>query len=168
MYKLLNRCEKTLTCLSGASVFVMMCFTTVDATGRYLFNRPITGTYEITESYLAVATVFLGICYGYREGAYIRVTFFIDRMPRAVKLALNYFAQIFSIFLGLSFLFTTAFQAYRKSLSGITLGFLPFPIWPAYVIVSIGFLFATLLMILDLWRVKRGESHLFQEEALEK
>jgi TRAP-type C4-dicarboxylate transport system permease small subunit len=151
--------------LATVSTFVMMCLTTSDAVGRYVFNRPISGVYEITESYLAVATVFLGICYAYRGGAYIRVSFFVDRMPRKVKVALNYFVQVFSILLSVFFLIASALQAYRKFASGITLSFLRFPIWPAYVIVCMGFFFTTLLMMLDLWRIKTGESDLFKEES---
>jgi TRAP-type C4-dicarboxylate transport system permease small subunit len=165
MRKLLDRSENVLTNLAAVSTFIMMCLTTIDAVGRYIFNRPISGAYEITERYLAVATVFLGICYAYRGGAYIRVSFFVDRMPPTVKLALNYFVQVFSILLSLAFLIATAYQAYRKFSSGITLGFLPFPIWPAYGLVSVGFFFTTLLMILDLWRIKKGESDLFKEES---
>jgi TRAP-type C4-dicarboxylate transport system permease small subunit len=168
MLKLLNRCENVLTYLAILSIFTMMCLTTVDTIGRYIFRRPIGGTYEITESYLAIAVVFLGISYAYRGGAYIRVTFLVDRMTWRVKTALNYLVQVFSILLSVGFLITTALQAYRKSFSGITLGFLPFPLWPAYLIVSIGFLFTTLLMILDLRRVKKGKSDLLQKEALEK
>lgn len=165
MLKLLNRCENVLTYSATVSTFVMMCLTTADAVGRYVFNHPISGVYEITESYLAVATVFLGICYAYRGGAYIRVSFFVDRMPQKVKIALNYFVQVFSILLSVSFLIATTIQACRKFASGITLSFLPFPIWPAYVIVSVGFFFVTLLMVLDLWRVRTGESNLFKEES---
>ncbi len=165
MYKVLNRCENVLTYSAAVSTFMMMCLTTFDAAGRYLFNHPISGAYEITESYLAVATVFLGIGYAYRGGAFIRVSFFVDRMPKGVKLMLNYFVQVFSILLSISFLIATTLQAYRKFASGITLSFLPFPLWPAYIIVFLGFFFTTLLMVLDLWRIRTGESDLFKEES---
>jgi TRAP-type C4-dicarboxylate transport system permease small subunit len=75
MYKLLNRCENLLTYLATISTFIIMGLTTADAAGRYIFNRPIVGAYEITERYLMIAAVFLGICTAYRGGAFIRVTF---------------------------------------------------------------------------------------------
>jgi TRAP-type C4-dicarboxylate transport system permease small subunit len=56
---------------------------------EYLFNRPITGAYEITANYLMVAAVFLATGYGYRQGAYIRY-FLADRLPRKVKLVVNH------------------------------------------------------------------------------
>jgi len=165
MQKLLNRCENLLTYLATISTFIIMVLTTVDAAGRYIFNRPIVGAYEITERYLMIAAVFLGICTAYRGGAFIRVTFFVDRLPRKGKVVLNYFAQIFSILLSLSFLLASIDQTRRKIASGIILGLWSIPIWPAYMIVSIGFFFITLLLILDLWRVREGKSSLFKEES---
>jgi TRAP-type C4-dicarboxylate transport system permease small subunit len=165
MRKFLERSERILANVAGLSIVSMMCLTTVDAIGRYAFNRPIPGAYETTESYLAVAAVFFGICYAYRGGAFIRVSFFVDHMPPAVKLVLNYFVQVFSILLCAALLMATALQAYRKYGSGIKLSFLPFPIWPAYVLVSVGFLLTTWVMVLDLWKIKKGESNLFKDES---
>ena len=81
----------------------MMCLTTADALSRYLFNRPITGAYEITEKYLMVATIFLGVCYAYRGGVFIRVTFLVDHLPRAVKLLAHYLAHLLSMRSSFSF-----------------------------------------------------------------
>ena len=145
MHKCFDRIENVLTSLAGVSTVIIMCLTTVDAVGRYVFGRPISGAYEITESYLAVATVFLGVCYAYRGGAFIRVTFFVDRMPRNVKAVLNYFVQVFSILLSVFFLIAAIVQTSRKYVADITLSFLPLPIWPAYAIVCVGFFFMTSL-----------------------
>ena len=60
----------------------MMLLTSADALCRYLLNSPILGAYEITEKYLIVAMIFLGLSYAYRGGVFIRVTFLVDRMPR--------------------------------------------------------------------------------------
>ena len=43
----------------GAGVLgIMMLFTVSDVAGRYLFNKPITGTYEISTLMLVVVSVF--------------------------------------------------------------------------------------------------------------
>ena len=81
MQKLLKGCETAMLYISSLSTFVLMLLTTADAGGRYLFNRPITGAYEITTNYLMIAAVFMALTFGYREGAYIRVTFLADRLP---------------------------------------------------------------------------------------
>ena len=97
MEKFLYRCERVLTYIAVLSIFIMMCLTTADAIGRYFFGRPITGAYELTEKYFMLVTIFLGIAYAYRGGAFIRVGILMDRMPRKVKVPINYFGQIFSI-----------------------------------------------------------------------
>ena len=77
--KVLWRCELVLVYTSVVATVAIMCLTSADALSRYLLNRPITGAYEITEKYLMVAAIFLGLSYAYRGGLFIRVTFLVDR-----------------------------------------------------------------------------------------
>ena len=94
--------------------------------GRYLFNRPITGAYEITTNYLMIAAVFLGVSYGYRQGAYIRVTFLVDHLPGAVKLVVNHFVQMLSVVYGVLLVIATYKQALRTIATHTTLSSLDF------------------------------------------
>ena len=55
--------ELVLVYAGVVAAFLMMCLTSADAICRYLLNSPILGAYEITEKYLMVATVFLGLSY---------------------------------------------------------------------------------------------------------
>jgi len=166
MKKLLNGCELVMLYVSTMSTFVLMLLTTADAGGRYLFNRPITGAYEITSNYLEIAAVFLAVCYGYREGAYIRVTFLVDRLPSKVKLYINYLVQVISMFYGVLLVIATSQQALRVIADHTTLSSLDFiPLGPAYVIVPIGLFFMSLAMLLDIRKVRKGESALFREES---
>ena len=95
--KILYRCELALLYLGVFATFAMMCLTSGDALSRYVFNRPIMGAYEITEKYLMVAAIFLGLSYGYRGGLFIRVTFLVDRLSGAARLAADYFAFLVSL-----------------------------------------------------------------------
>jgi TRAP-type C4-dicarboxylate transport system permease small subunit len=166
MRKLLNGCELVMLYVSTMSTFVLMLLTTADAGGRYLFNRPITGAYEITSNYLEVAAVFLAMCYGYREGAYIRVTFLVDRLPGIVKLYINYLVQTISMVYGVLLVIGTSQQALRVISDHTTLSSLDFiPLGPAYVIVPVGLFFMSLAMLLDIRKVGKGGSALFREES---
>jgi len=166
MQKLLNAFELVMVCVSCLSTFVLMLLTTADAGGRYLFNRPITGAYEITSNYLMIAAVFLAVCYGYRTGAYIRVTFLADRLPRKVKLYVDYFVQIVSMLYGALLIVATYQQALRVIANHTTLSALEsVPLGPAYVIVPVGLFFMSLMMLLDIRKVRKGESSLFGEES---
>ncbi len=161
----LLRCEAVLIYAAVLATFVMMCLTSVDAASRYLINSPITGAYEVTEKYLMVAGTFLGFSYAYRGGVFIRVAFLVDRLPAALKLLCNYFAQIVSLIYCLVFVVATTQQALRAIAEATTLSTLPILVGPAYFLVPVGFFAMTVLMLIDLPRVRTGQSHLFGEDS---
>jgi TRAP-type C4-dicarboxylate transport system permease small subunit len=143
----------------------MMCLTSADAISRYLLNRPIVGAYEITEKYLMVAAIFLGLSYAYRGGVFIRVTFLVDRLPAPLKLLTFYFAHLVSLLFCLIILVATTQQALLGLRDDTTLSALPLLVGPAYCLVPLGFLALTVLMLIDLTRIRSGRSYLFREEA---
>jgi TRAP-type C4-dicarboxylate transport system permease small subunit len=163
--KILWRCELVLLYAGVLATFAMMCLTSADALSRYLLNRPIVGAYEITEKYLMVAAIFLGLSYAYRGGLFIRVTFLVDRLPHAIKLAANYVAHLITLGFCLILLVATAQQAWRGWHVNTTLSALPIPVGPAYSLVPLGLLALTVLMLIDLPRIRRNRSYLFREEA---
>ena len=166
MEKFLQRCERVLTSVAVFSIFIMMCLTTTEAIGRYFFSRPITGAYELTEKYFMLITIFLGIAYAYRGGAFIRVGILMDRMPMKVKVPVNYFAQVFSIVYGAVLVIASIQQLVRTLRHGTTLASLSFiPLWPGIIVIPIGLLLMCLFMLVDLPRVKKGTSALFQDET---
>jgi TRAP-type C4-dicarboxylate transport system permease small subunit len=163
--KLLWRCELALVYAGVLATFAMMCLTSADALSRYLFNSPILGAYEITEKYLMVAAIFLGLSYAYRGGVFIRVTFLVDRLPPALKLSVNYIAHLISLAFCVLVVVATAQQAWRGLQDDTTLSALPILVGPAYCLVPLGFLALGIAMLVDLARVRSGNSYLFREEA---
>jgi TRAP-type C4-dicarboxylate transport system permease small subunit len=162
------RIEKVFTFLAMAATFVMLCLTTTDAMGRYFFNQPVTGAFEITEKYLMVLCIYFGLAYAYRQGANIRITLLLSRFPLRAKLVIDYVAQIFSI-LFIAFLFVSATRINLGRLDDVIelSKEVSIPLWPAYVIISVGLLFMGLLVLLDLRQVKTGKSGLFKDESSE-
>ena len=163
--KWLERCELGLVYAGVVATFLMMCLTSGDAVSRYLFNRPVIGAYEITEKYLMVAAIFLGLSYAYRGGVFIRVTFLVDRLPPALKQVANHVAHLLSLAFCAFILVATGQQAWRGLHDDTTLSALPLLVGPAYCLVPLGFLALTVVMLADLPRVRSGKSYLFREEA---
>jgi TRAP-type C4-dicarboxylate transport system permease small subunit len=163
--KLLSRCETALLYVGVLANLAMMCLTSADALSRYAFNAPINGAYEITEKYLMVASIFLGLSYGYRGGLFIRVTFLVDRLSGGARLAADYFAFLISLAFSGLFLWATVIQGWRGLHDDTELSTLPILVGPAYCIVPIGFLALTILMLVDLPRVGKGRSLLFTQES---
>jgi len=163
--KLLTRCELVLLYIGVLATFAMMCLTSADALSRYALNRPILGALEITEKYLMVAAIFMGLSYGYRGGLFIRVTFLVDRLTGTARIAADYFAFLVSLLFCLVILWATAVQGWRGLHEDTELSTLPILVGPAYCFVPIGFLALVLLMIADLPRVRRRQALLFTQES---
>src|SRR5262249_57600784 len=95
--KWLAGCKLALLYLAIFATGAMMVLTTADTASRYFLNRPILGAYEITEKYLMVAAIFLGLSYAYRGGAFIRVTFLVDRLSPRLQLPPAHFPHLISL-----------------------------------------------------------------------
>jgi TRAP-type C4-dicarboxylate transport system permease small subunit len=163
--KWLARCELLLVYAAVLAAAGMMLLTSADALSRYLLNRPILGAYELTEKYLMVAAVFLGLSYAYRGGAFIRVTFLVDRLPRGWKLLADHVAHLLSLAYCLIFVVATGQQAWLALGDSTTLTTLPVLVGPAYLIVPAGFLALTVMMLIDLPRVRHGRALLFVRDS---
>lgn len=158
-------CESVLLYVAVLATFLLMILTTFDAASRYLLNHPITGAYEISEKYLIVAAIFLGLSYAYRGGVFVRVTFLVDQLPATAKLLCNYVAQILSLSYCVILVWTSGRAAIRNLADDTTLSTLPLLVGPAYLLVPIGFLFMALLMLVDVGRVRTERSYLFRDDV---
>lgn len=163
MQRWLDRCEWVLTLVAAAATFGMMLLTTADAGGRYLVNRPILAAYELTTTYLMIAAVFLAMPYAYRQGANIRVTFLVVRLGPTARRAVNHVVQLISMLYCAALVFATFQQTRHVMTTRTTFVTLDLPLWPAHLIVCIGLLLTTLMLLLDLFEVRKGRSSLFRD-----
>jgi TRAP-type C4-dicarboxylate transport system permease small subunit len=164
MARWLDGCERVLTLVAALATFAMMLLTTADAAGRYLLNRPILAAYELTTNYLMVAVVFLAMPYAYRQGANIRVTFLANRLGRTARRVVDHAVQIVSILYTAALVYATGQQARHVLGTGTTFATLDLPLWPAHVLVCLGLFVTSLMLLLDLGRVRTGRSSLFAGE----
>jgi TRAP-type C4-dicarboxylate transport system permease small subunit len=165
MKKILASFEAGMLYIGCFMTFVMMLLTTADAFGRYLFNSPIIGAYEVTANYLMVAAIFLSVAYGYRGGSYIRVTFLMERLHGKVKTVINQVVQLGSLLYGFLLVAASLRQVFRVYGNRTSLSSFDFPLWPAYVFVPVGLFVMCLLMLIDFRKVKTGGSPLFKDES---
>ena len=167
--KLLDRImavvEAAFTTVATLCAALMMLLTSADAFSRYALNSPLLGAYEITEKYLMVASIFLGLAYAYRGGAFIRVTFLVDRLSGPARQIADHFAYLVTLGFALIILYATAQQSLRALGDATTLNTLPILTGPAYCLVPLGFLAMTLLLIADLPRIRTRQSALFATDA---
>lgn len=164
--KPLDAVERFFSLLAMTAVFIMACLTAADAMGRYFFNQPITGAFEFTENYLMIFAVYFAFARAYKNGANIRITFFLSRFSPKANLIIRYFVQIFSIlYLAFIVISTTRINLSRLDNAVELTQTISMPIWPAYIIISLGLVFVNIFVFLDLWHVKSGKSGLFKESS---
>ena len=70
--------------LGAIALFAMMILTTVDVAGRYLFNAPVLGAFEITE-YLILILVFSFLADTQSQKIHVSVDLLFERFPESVR-----------------------------------------------------------------------------------
>ena len=93
MKNLAARLEIVLGSVSAVVLFLMMMVTAVDVIGRYLFNTPLAGGFELTEMMLA-ALIFCGLPLVSKRREHIVIDTFDPFMSRQVKQFFNVLADV--------------------------------------------------------------------------
>jgi len=85
--------ERLLGVIAGAVLFAMMMLTAVDVVGRYVFNRPVAGAFEVTEMMLT-ALIYCGLPLVSQRRDHIVIDTFDYLMSRGVKRGLDMMAEV--------------------------------------------------------------------------
>jgi TRAP-type C4-dicarboxylate transport system permease small subunit len=137
--------------LAGA---LMMIHTSVDVTGRTVFNHPLPGTTEIVSAYYMVAAAYLPWAWIARHSGQIEVELFARLMPRGVRSVLDPLVDLLTIV----YVSVFAWQTYLRAVQQTALGevwqagstFLP--VWPSRWMLPIAGGLMVLYMALKLVR----------------
>ena len=144
MKSLGSRLENTLGAVSATVLFLMMMVTTVDVIGRYLFNRPLAGGFELTEMMLA-ALIYCGLPLVSKRREHIVIDTFDPFMSRAVKRFLDVVADVVC-FLALSGIGYLIFRrAARVAEYGDTTSVLKLPLAPVAYLMGVMIVTAALI-----------------------
>ena len=126
---LTDKLETALGLAAAAVLFSMMLITTVDVIGRYLFNKPLAGGFELTEMMLA-ALIYCGLPLVSKRREHIVIDTFDTFMSRRVKSFFDVVADIVC-FLTLSGIGYLIFRrAVRVAEYGDTTSVLKLPLAP--------------------------------------
>lgn len=81
MSKFINQVNKWMGYASQLILLGMVFLTTIDVIGRFFFNNPITGTFELTELGLALV-IFLGLGLTHMHNEHIAIDIVTDKFSR--------------------------------------------------------------------------------------
>lgn len=140
-----------LNIIAAIFIFILMLIVCADVVGRYVFSRPLWGTFEIAES-LLVFIVFLGFAYTQQQKGNIRVQILVGRLPPRVRPLLDFVAHA----LGLAIFALITYEAGRHAIEAWrigeeSVGMVRIPLWPSRFAVPVGGFFLALQFAIDAW-----------------
>lgn len=144
--------------LGCGALFLMMCLTVVDVVGRYLFNAPILGAFEMTE-FMVLIMVFSFLGYAQAQKSHVTVEIFFDRFPlkmKAIVSTANYLVCLVIMFI-------IAWMGCEKGIETFHTGEKPLnlaiPNWPFVFFLSFGSAVMCVEFIRDILRKLHNRIH---------
>ena len=143
--------NKLMAYVAAIALIGMMMITVADVCGRYIFNKPIKGTWELV-GFMLVAAGAWGLGYCQVKKGHIRVDFLLHLFPekvQAILTSLAYFLGFaaFSLLCWRCVLYTQYFLSITRGNATDTLHI---PIFPFVLILAIGAGMLALVLLFDL------------------
>lgn len=123
--------------VAGIFLVGLMLLTTADVAGRYFFNSPITGVFDLTHFAVLILT-FLGVAYCGFQGGHIVIEMATDKLPPAPARLLKKIVNILGCLLFLVIAWRAAVQSIDVREFKEASQLLEIPFYPFYWVVSFG------------------------------
>lgn len=136
-----------------AILLVQVLVVTYDVTARYVFDRPLMGSAEITQL-LLVGIIFLGLGYATLTDSHIRMSFLVNKMAPSRRRTLNLVTDLVSIFILIFFTRQVYIMALKSLERGWNIPHAPFlfpQFWPQLAI-AIGLTVFCLQLVVTTYR----------------
>lgn len=137
--------------LGCLALFLMMGLTVFDVVGRYVFNAPTLGAFEMTE-FLVLITVFSFLGYAQSKKEHVTVDLLFNRFPENMQniVALfNYLAGLIVVLIMMWMGFEKAIEAFQTGESPLNLNV---PDYPFIFFLSLGTAVMAIEFIRDIIR----------------
>jgi TRAP-type C4-dicarboxylate transport system permease small subunit len=123
---------------AGTVLLGILALMSAEVFSRYLFNRPILGTVEIS-SYLLVIFCFTGIAFTQSQHGHINIELLTLKLPARLQRIL----RVVTLILSLTVFAVITWQmviAFWKSweMQEVRWGALPLPVWPVKLVIAFG------------------------------
>lgn len=102
--------SSNLTYLGSIALFAMMSLTTVDVVGRYFFNKPVLGAFELTE-FLVLILIFSFLAPSQAQKSHVAVDLVFQHLPKSLRSIID----IFNHLLCLVFMALIAYRGYVRA-----------------------------------------------------
>ncbi len=122
---------------AGIVLMLLMVLTTADVAGRYFFNKPITGVFDLTH-FAVLIMVFFGLAYCGIKGGHVAIELLYEKLPHPVAHVLDKFINLVGAVLFLVIAWRTVIQSIDVKDFGEASQLLLIPYYPFYYLVAFG------------------------------
>ncbi|WP_181779284.1 TRAP transporter small permease [Pseudonocardia pini] len=139
--------------LAAASGVVLMIAVVADVATRTVTGGSLPGMVDVAESMLVVMT-YLGLAYGERTGQQIRTSVLTERCTPAVAFSMRLVSTVAMLVVIVWLAWASVGRAVESTASReYRFGLIHWPLFPARIVVAIGFVTLTLVVVEKLWRM---------------
>ena len=130
-------------------LMLMMLLTSVDVCGRYLFNRPVLGAYDLTQL-MMIVVVFFCIANTQVNKGHVGISIVVDLLPEKTKAVIESAGYFLGLVLFLVIAWQNAVKANLMRIGGATTASLEVPTYPFFLVIAFGSVLMCLVLLLDL------------------
>ena len=147
------------TWLAKAGGYVLLCMmvlTISDVIGRYFFNSPVTGAYEITEV-MMVTVIFLFIGYTQAEKGHISIDLVVRLLPKKVRTTIDIITHLLSLFIIILIAWMNILRCLELMRRNEVTAILYIPVSPFVLILAIGCLVYAIELIKNIYNLVKHQ-----------
>ena len=127
----LDRFIGLVSVISYAGFLFIMLLTVFDVFGRFVYNKPIIGSYEIIERTVFCA-VFASFAYAQRQKAHIHITMLVILFPSKLKFICTALTGLLASVIAMYITYAAFVHSDTASSFNYTTGVLRIPLYPFY------------------------------------
>jgi len=146
--KIIYNCNAPFLKISMILIFLMMIITVIDVGGRYFFNHPIHGVFELTRFGLG-AIVCTALGWSQINRVHIAINILVSRLPlvwQNIIETFNFFVALVTFIIVSWQMFVYTMRLYNAAQVTSVLGV---PIYPFVLLSSVGVVLFTLVLFWD-------------------
>jgi TRAP-type transport system small permease protein len=153
--KKLKKFSTGLSYVGAVALFAMMLLTASDVVGRYLFNKPVLGAYELTE-YLVLILIFSFLSNTQAHKDHVSVDLIFVKFPKKARFIINLFNHIVCLVLMLLICWMSFLKALELKEVGEASANLHIPQYPFVYFLVIGCVVMSIEYVRDIILIISG------------
>ena len=147
----LGAAETAFAMIASIATFAIMAIVAIDVALRYLFNSPLSWSFDLIAMYLIVAVFFLSLSDTLQTNHHVSVDLLYQYIAPRLRRALQIICLTLTLPLFAVIAWLGAARALEKLQSAdVVAGAIPWPTWPGSAMVALG---AALILLRMLFRI---------------